>query len=114
MWYLIVSILDICTLTYFNVQHGHIFSVKQLKFEIYIIFLFISHLVLSSKNKNKFGEMDIIRLQFPLIKLWEVILNSVNLMYCVVYGIYTTLRDVCYNARWFWTTVRYRSRTKYS
>ena len=25
-----------------------------------------------------------------------------------------TLRDVCYNARWFWTTVRYRSRTKYS
>ena len=24
------------------------------------------------------------------------------------------LRDVCYNAWWFWTTVRYRSRTKYS
>ena len=27
---------------------------------------------------------------------------------------FNTLRDVCYNARWFWTTVRYRSRTKYS
>ena len=25
----------------------------------------------------------------------------------------TTLRDVCYNARWFWTTVRYGSRTKH-
>ena len=24
-----------------------------------------------------------------------------------------TLRDVCYNARWFWTTVRYGFQTKY-
>ena len=41
-----------------------------------------------SKNKNKFGEIDIFRLQFPLIKLWEVILNSVR------YGKYTTLNMV--------------------
>ena len=40
----------------------------------------ISHVVFfcSSKNKNKFGEIDIFRLQFPLIKLTEVILNSVS------------------------------------
>ena len=25
----------------------------------------------------------------------------------------STLRDVCYNARWFWTTVRYGFQTKY-
>ena len=49
--------------------------------------------LLGSKNKIKFGEIDIFRLQFPLIKLWGMILNSVScigyLMFCVVYGIYT-------------------------
>ena len=29
------------------------------------------------------------------------------------YGIICTLRDVCYNARWFWTTVCYRFQTKH-
>ena len=54
-----------------------IFSVKQLKFEIYIIFVDITlSFLLGSKNKNKFDEIeiDIFRLQFPLIKVWEVIL----------------------------------------
>ena len=38
-------------------------------------FVSISHLVFfwGSKNKNKFGKIDIFRVQLPLIKLWEVI-----------------------------------------
>ena len=70
-------------LTYFDVQPGQFFfSVKQLKFEIYIISVYITlSFLLGSENKNKFGEMDIFRLQFPFIKLWKVILNSVNLMF---------------------------------
>ena len=35
--------------------------------------------LLGSKNKNKFGEINIFRLQFPLISLWEVILNIIAL-----------------------------------
>ena len=51
----------------------------QLKFEIYIIIVDITlSFLLGSKNKNKFSEIDIFRLQFLLIKLWEVILNSVS------------------------------------
>ena len=44
----------------------------------------LSFLLGFSKNKNKFGEIDIIRLQFPPVKLWEVILNSVS---CIGYTI---------------------------
>ena len=65
------------------------FPVKQMAFKIFIIFVDITlSFLLGSKNKNKFGEIDIFRLQFPLIKLWEVILKSVN------YGKYTALNMV--------------------
>ena len=53
-------------------------------------FVPISHLVLlwGSKNKNKFVEIDIFRQQFPLIKLWEVILKKFELwkIYHTEYG----------------------------
>ena len=61
----------------------------ELKFIIYIIFVDISlSFLLGSKNKNTFGEIDIFRLQFPLIKLWKVNFNSVS------YEKYTTLNMV--------------------
>ena len=53
-----------------------IFSLEQLKFLKFTSFcidILITVFIWSSINKNKFGEIDIFRLQYPLIKLWEVI-----------------------------------------
>ena len=55
---------------------------------------------------NELGKRDKMRGLPSILSLFRNEFNKFN-------NTSLTLRDVCYNARWFWTTVRYGSRTKY-
>ena len=47
----------------------------------------------------------------PQFHFWHLVLSMELTILSLVRAF--TLRDVSYNARWFWTTIRYGSRTKY-